>query len=101
MNHYEILLFIMFSPWAWVGLASLLAVFVYANIRFYVTSTVHQLQIRSAGKDPERIRETLTYLKRLRLKHKPEFWCVMATVSGILVILAVGIPLLCTFGIRC
>lgn len=104
MNFYAILLFILFSPWAWLIMGVLVLVFIYANVRFSVTNAVNRrllTNIRENPRTPQQQADMALYLKSMSYKHKPEFWFVVLLVTGTALIVMIGLPMLCTYAVHC
>lgn len=126
MNWYAMLLFLIASPIGWVAIIGLTGAFIYAGWRFEKAMKQHEYFKRQhdanaaqlAGSRPQdrvvphptlpiHVYEPATTEVPVGVQHvgmklhpwyvTPEFWFGIQMLAGVLLIVMLGLPMLCTF----
>jgi hypothetical protein len=100
VNYYAIMLFLLFSPWGWLLIGTLASIFIFANLKFNITTNVIRRMTTVDPDDPQPdnfVAYMREEVKRLPRSEKPWFWFCILAATGVGLIIIVGFPLFFTY----
>jgi hypothetical protein len=101
MNWYAIMLFMLFSPIGWIICGVLLAIFIFANLKFNMAVNVSRRILQPIDPDDPHPADTMAFMRKhledSGINRNKRFWFTILATSGIALIVVLGFPMLCTF----